>query len=283
VPELVLFNHHRIGENDFYFISNQKEEAREVTATFRVSGKQPELWNPLTGETREAPNWKVLDGGRTEVLLDLAPAGSLFVVFRKPTNLTGKTAPKLRDKELMTLNDHWSVTFDPEWGPKDPVQFDKLIPWNESADEEIKYFSGTAVYRKTFTLPDISDATSLKLGLGQVDVMARVKLNGKDLGLLWRLPFQVDIGKAAKPGKNSLEIEVTNLWINRLIGDAAFPYKKFYNQIRDGQPLPAGSRRKTYQLEFGWGEYPKQTDALRPSGLIGPVRVYEEVEAVLGK
>jgi hypothetical protein len=117
----------------------------------------------------------------------------------------------------------------------------------------------------------------LQLDLGQVDVMARVKLNGKDLGLLWCPPFQVDIGEVAKPGKNSLEIEVTNLWINYMIGDAVFPYnKKIYSQIRDGQPLPAGSKRKTYQLEFGWAEYPKQTDALRPSGLIGPVRVYEE-------
>jgi len=278
VPESVLFNHHRIGKDDFYFISNQKEEALELTATFRVSGKQPELWNPLNGETREAQDWKALDGGRTEVQLDLAAAGSLFVAFRKPTTLKGKTAPKLSNRELMALNDQWSVTFDPKWGPKEPVKFDKLIPWNESADKEIKYFSGSAVYRKTFTLPDINDVTSLKLDLGQVDVMARVKLNGKDLGLLWCPPFQVDIGEAAKPGKNSLEIEVTNLWINRIIGDAAFPYdKKIYSQIREGQPLPASSQRKTFQFEVK-KVHPASTDPLVPSGLIGPVRLYEEVE-----
>jgi len=279
VPESVLFNHHCIGEDDFYFISNQKEEAREVIATFRVSGKQPELWNPVTGETSDAQDWKMLEDGRTEVRFDLAPAGSHFVVFRKPTTLKGKTAPKLRNKELVILNDHWSVTFDPKWGPKEPVKFDKLVPWNESADKQIKYFSGSAVYRKTFTLQDINDASSLKLDLGQVDVMARVTLNGKDLGLLWCPPFQVDIGEVAKPGKNSLEIEVTNLWINYMIGDSVFPYnKKMYSQIRDGQPLPASSQRKTFHFEVHKGVYPKPTDPLSPSGLIGPVRLYEEVE-----
>jgi len=280
LPELVFFNHHRTGEDDFYFISNQQEDAREVTATFRVSGKQPELWNPLTGETCEASNWKALDGGRTEVRLDLPPSGSLFVVFRKPTKLKGKLAPKLRDKELMPLNDNWTVTFDPKWGPKKPVKFDKLIPWNKSADEQIKYFSGSAVYRKTFTLPKINNASSLKLDLGQVDVMARVKLNGKYLGLLWCPPFQVAIGKIAKPGKNSLEIEVMNLWVNRFIGDEVFPYKNIYPQIREGQPLPIDSQRKTFEFRFGGrnAKHWKQTDALRPSGLIGPVRLYEEVE-----
>ncbi|MBA7656189.1 hypothetical protein ES703_64104 [subsurface metagenome] len=277
-PESVLFNHHRIGEDDFYFLSNQEEEAREVTATFRVSGKQPELWNPLTVETHDARNWKALGDGRTEVRFDMPAAGSLFVAFREPTTSKGKTAPKLKDKKLMALNDQWTVSFDPQWGPTEPVEFDKLTPWNESADEEIKYFSGSAVYRKTFTLPNIDDASSLKLDLGQVDVMARVRLNGKDLGLLWCPPFQVDIGEAAKLGKNSLEIEVTNLWINRLIGDAVFPYnRKIYSQIRAGQPLPAGSQRKTFMFEVK-KVHPKPTDPLSPSGLIGPVRLYEEVE-----
>ncbi len=278
VPESVLFNHHRIGEDEFYFLSNQKKEAREVTATFRVSGKQPELWNPLTGETRDARNWKALADGRTEVRFEMPAIGSLFVAFREPTASKGNTAPKIIDKELMALNDDWSVSFDPKWGPKAPVTFDKLTAWNESADEAIKHFSGSAVYHKTFTLPEGKDASSLKLDLGQVDVMARVTLNGKDLGLLWCPPFQVNIGDAVKSGKNSLEIEVTNLWINRMIADAAFPYdEKIYSQIRDGQPLPASSKRKTFMFEHK-NVHPKKTDALRPSGLVGPVRLYEEVE-----
>ena len=279
VFDKVLFNHHKIGEDDFYFLSNQEEEAVEGTATFRVSGKQPELWNPVTGETHDAPNWKMLDDGRTEVQFDLPAAGSLFVAFREPSSSKGNTAPKLIDKELMALNDQWTVSFDPKWGPKAPVKFDTLTPWNESADEAIKYFSGSAVYRKTFTLSKINDASSLKLDLGQVDVMARVKLNGKDLGLLWCPPFEVNIGDAAKPGKNKLEIEVTNLWVNRMIADSAIPYdEEIYSQIRDGQPFPASSQRKTFRFQVSSGVYPKPTDPLSPSGLIGPVRLYEEVE-----
>jgi len=275
LPESVLFNHHRIGEDDFYFLSNQKEEAREVTATFRVSGKQPELWNPLTGETQDARNWKVLDDGRTEVRLQMPVAGSLFVAFRKPTSSKGKSAPPAKPQELLSLNTDWSVAFDPKWGPAKPVKFDTLVPWNEHADEEIKYFSGSAVYRKSFTLPEISKGASLKLDLGQVGVMARVTLNGKDLGLLWCPPFEVDISAAAKPGNNQLEIEVTNLWINRMIGDEAFKYKNVFTKIREGQPLPADSQRKTFEFRFKGGnaKHWKTTDALRPSGLIGPVRI----------
>jgi len=277
LPESVLFTHYRIEEDEFYFLSNQAEEAREVKATFRVSGKLPELWNPVTGETEDARNWKALADGRTEVRFDMPAVGSLFVAFREPTTSKGKTSPKLINKELVTLNHQWTVSFDPKWGPRKPVKFDKLIPWNESLNEEIKYFSGSAVYRRTFMLPKDNDASSLKLDLGQVDVMARVKLNGKDLGLLWCSPFQVDLGNAAKPGKNALEIEVTNLWINRMIADAAIPYDaNVYPQIRDGQPLPASSKRKTFMFEEK--VHPKKTDALRPSGLIGPVRLYEEVE-----
>jgi hypothetical protein len=275
LPESMAFNRHRIGDADVYFISNQKAEAREVTATFRVGGKQPELWNPLTGQTRNASNWKVLADGRTQVRLDLGPAGSMFVFFREPTTIQGQTMPKPEIKELLTLNDDWLVAFDPKWGPETPVAFDHLVPWNERANEAIQYFSGSAVYRKTFHLPDIDKSANLQLDLGRVDVMAHVKLNGQDLGLLWCPPFQVDISEAAKTGENILEIEVTNLWINRLIGDEAFPYENIYPSIRTGQPLPEDSLRKTFEFRFGGGnaKHWKQADALHSSGLIGPVRI----------
>lgn len=275
LPESVAFNRHRIGGADAYFISNQKAEAREVTATFRVAGKQPELWNPLTGETRDAPDWKALADGLTQVRLDLGPAGSTFVVFREPTTSKGQTTPAPEVTQLLTLNDDWVVAFDPKWGPANPVTFDHFLPWNEHADEAIRYFSGSAVYRKAFDLPAIDKSAKLQLDLGQVDVMAHVKLNGKDLGLLWCPPFLVDISKAAKTGENTLEIEVTNLWINRLIGDETFPYENIYASIRNGQPLPEDSLRKTFEFRFDGGnaKHWDKTSALRPSGLIGPVRI----------
>jgi hypothetical protein len=280
VPESMAFNRHRIGGADAYFISNQKAESREVTATFRVAGKQPELWNPLTGETRDAANWKALADGRTQVRFDLGPDGSTFVVFREPTISKGQTMPKPELKELLALNDDWVVAFDPKWGPENQVVFDHLVPWNEHADEAIKYFSGSAVYRKAFNLSAIDKSAKLQLDLGRVDVMARVKLNGKDLGLLWCPPFLVDISEAVKPGGNILEIEVTNLWINRLIGDEAFPYENIYPSIRNGQPLPEESLRKTFEFRFKGGnaKHWEKTSALRPSGLIGPVRITEATQ-----
>jgi len=278
-PDNVWFAHHKVGAEHFYFISNQEDNARDVKLVFRMDGKTPELWNPLNGEVAEAPNWKRLNDGRTEVSFEMAPAGSMFVAFRKPTTSNGESTAKCALKTRLALDNDWSVAFDRSWGPKGTVKFDLLIPWNESADKEIKYYSGSAVYRKTFNLSDPGDASALWLDLGEVGVMAQVKLNGKDLGLLWCPPFRVRIGDAVKAGKNTLEIEVTNTWDNRFIGDAAFPYKNLYGKLRDGQPLPAGSQRKTFTFSFGKrGRQWKHNGSLLPAGLIGPVRVAEVVE-----
>ena len=139
---------------------------------------------------------------------------------------------------------------------------------------------GDCKRRLNFCWQDCSETWQGITGIVLVDVMARVKLNGKDLGLLWCPPFRVDISKAAVPGKNELEIEVTNLWINRFIGDEVFEYKNIYPQIREGQPLPADRLRKTFEFRFKGGnaKHWKATDPLRPSGLLGPVRIHEEIE-----
>jgi hypothetical protein len=268
VPEGILFNRHRIGADDYYFISNQKNEAREINAKFRVSGKQPELWNPLTGEITGAPNWKALEDGRTEVNLSMTQLDSLFVVFRKPATDKGKTTPTAAPAELLTLDNKWTVAFDPKWGPKQPVALDRLMPWNESSNEEVKYFSGTAIYRTTFELPK-SD-TQLVLDLGDVQVLARVTLNGKDLGTLWKPPFVVKIGDVAKAGINKLEVEITNLWVNRLIGDERLPkFDKEPEWLLAGKPIPDNAPRKTFAVSNHW----KKDSPLLPSGLIGPVRL----------
>jgi len=266
-PEEVLFNHHRVGAADFYFLCNQRDETRAVTATFRVSGKQPELWNPLNGEITEAPNWKALPDGRTEVSLNLTPVDSVFVVFRQPTTSTGKTTPKTEYKEVLALNHNWTVNFDPNWGPKEPVAFDQLTPWNENTNDAIKYFSGTATYQTTFDLPTAN--SRLVLDLGNVQVLARVTLNGQDLGTLWKPPFQVDVTSAAKAGANTLEVEVTDLWVNRLIGDERFPSwgTGYPEWLTAGQAPPANAPRKTFAASKHWNK----NSPLLPSGLIGPV------------
>ncbi|HWS00673.1 MAG TPA: hypothetical protein VN249_08675, partial [Prolixibacteraceae bacterium] len=179
--------------------------------------------------------------------------------------------------QLLELKGKWSVSFDPDWGPKLPVTFVHLTPWNENTNEEIKYFSGSATYQIEFSIskPQKSVLKSpVYLDLGKVEIFARVKLNGKELGTLWKPPYRLEVSKTLKVGINKLEVEVTNLWVNRLIGDERFPDfdKKSLNWLQTGQAPPADSPRKTFLISKHW----KKDDKLLPSGLIGPVVIEAE-------
>ena len=292
LPEQMEYVHHRLAESDFYFISNQEQFERLENVIFRVSGKLPELWDPETGETIPAPNWNTTRDGRTQVQLQLDPAKSLFVVFREPTQLQMRKGPHWEYQEIDHLNGRWRVQFDPKFGPVETQVFDKLTAWNHHPNEQIKYFSGTATYQKSYTLSELAEAP-LYLDLGQVDVMARVFVNGKDLGVLWKPPYRINISDAIVKGENKLEIRVTNLWVNRLIGDASLPetgkihgggvwrrfaYEEFPEWILSGQPAPKGHR----QTFATWSHYHSGGE-LVPSGLIGPVRFMQRVEKGIGK
>jgi hypothetical protein len=271
MPDSVLFNHHVMGNDDYFFVSNQKKEFTDIKLRFRVSGKLPEIWNPETGEIVPADNWNAT-GKYTEVSLNMSPYGSTFVVFKKATDLKGKTTPKPEYEQIIDLNSDWTVTFDPEWGPKNPVTFKHLISWDKSNESDIKYFSGTAVYTKTFECKDVTPLKSMILDLGEVEIMARIKLNGSDLGTLWKPPYSVDITSFIKQGANNLEIEVTNLWVNRLIGDEII----YENESEAGIPparakgsiekVPTDKPRRTFVTYKHWNKDSK----LVPSGLIGP-------------
>ena len=266
-----LFNRTKIANDDYYFISNQKKEAQETSIQFRVSGKQPEIWNPITGEITDATNWKILDNGTTEVQLSMDPIGSVFVVFRKPTGLKGLSTSKPGFNQI-AIDGKWTVNFDPYWGPKEPVVMDSLKAWNESSNDQIKYFSGSAVYKKEFTISKSKISKNrIFLNLGQVDIFAKVTLNGKELGTLWKPPYRIEITQAIQAGKNKLEIEVTNQWVNRLIGDERFPDydRKNLNWLIKGQAPPASSARKVFAVV----PKTKKTDKLIPAGLVGPVMV----------
>ncbi|MHC4799872.1 MAG: glycosylhydrolase-like jelly roll fold domain-containing protein, partial [Planctomycetota bacterium] len=115
----------------------------------------------------------------------------------------------------------WTVKFDPEWGGPESVVFDKLQDWTKRPEEGIKYYSGKATYHKTFDLPELLRESNRKihLNLGKLNNVAQVRLNGKDLGIVWTAPWNVDITRAVLSTGNNLEIEVVNLWPNRLIGD----------------------------------------------------------------
>ncbi len=183
----------------------------------------------------------------------------------------------------------WQVRFPPGWGAPDQVTFPTLISWSEHSDPGVKYFSGTATYSKTFNLPGslLSPDRRLFLDLGQVDVMAEVKLNGKDLGILWKPPFRVEVTRVCKPGENALEVKVVNLWINRMIGDEQLPedsdrnpngtLKSWPEWIQAGKASPTG--RYTFTTWRLW----KNNSSLQPSGLLGPVRIQAEEVRVLRK
>ena len=196
--------------------------------------------------------------------------------------LQGKTSAMPQPKEV---TGSWDLRFPPNAGAPEQVSLDKLISWSDHSDSGVKHFSGTATYMKAIDVPPgmLGKNRRLALDLGNVQVMAQVKLNGKDLGILWKVPYRVDITDAAKAGKNTLEVEVTNLWVNRMIGDETMPedssrnpngtLKEWPQWVQEGKPSPTGRYPFT-----SWRLW-KAGDPLQPSGLIGPVtlRVVERV------
>ena len=289
--------HRRVGDTDIYFVSGSGTQE----CVFRTSGKQPELWCPKTGTIRKAACFRETDDGRTIVPLVLPEGGSVFVVFRSPASSKhlvicpeeGVQVVGLDEKgvnlQLWDNDDHvlnasgnkqiavkpagrpesvevtgaWDLQFSPEWGGPASITFDRLIPWNEHSAEGVKYYSGTATYRKTLTLSKEQVAGLVRLELGKVGHVAEVSLNGKSLGVVWSAPWSVDLTGAAKEGENQLEIKVTNLWPNRLIGDSRLPKEERFT----GTNVRLFSENDKYRSFQGFS--PK--DALIPSGLIGPV------------
>jgi hypothetical protein len=270
--ENVSWLHRRCDDSEVYFLANAGTGSVRQAVSFRVAGKQPELWDPLTGARRALPEWSA-QGGVTSVPLQFEPSGSLFVVFRdsgqrsedsdQRTEVRGqkgeKNFPEL--KQVMEIEGPWQVTFDPQWlygisnnqqGTTNVHMFQKLEDWTKRTEEGIRYFSGTATYRNTFDCSRLTAYCPLYLDLGVVKEIVTVRLNGKQLGTVWCAPWRVEITEAVRPGGNQLEIEVVNLWQNRLVGDAALPQDKRVTRTnivsKKDQPLLA-------------------------SGLLGPVRL----------
>ncbi|GHT24229.1 hypothetical protein FACS189419_09040 [Planctomycetales bacterium] len=256
--EAIRFTHRKIGDADYYFIANRNAEPFSSDIAFRVTGKNTTAWNPMTGQRYRTPPVKKA-GSQSTIPIDLEGYESVFVVFDKqqPEAQTGilPVWEKIETKTVLKLDNDWTVSFDKKWKAPEKITMAKLSDWSTSSDEGIKYYSGIATYKKDF---DISDASgNLFLELGEVEVIARVKLNGKDIGTRWVAPYRFDITSFVKEGENDLEIEVANLWANRLIGDAKLP----------------ASERLTWST---WGDAYKATDTLLPSGLLGPVRIQKE-------
>lgn len=251
----IYWIHRKTDDADIYFISSHWQPVEKLECTFRVSGRQPELWDPVTGTTRDAVAFQQKNG-RTIIPLEFAPCGSIFVVFRKSIGrkVSGTSAtnyPRTEQVQPM-LSGAWDVSFDPKWGGPKNVSFDSLVDWTTRPEPGIKFYSGTAVYRKKFDLTSLpAKDTRLLLDLGELHEVGSVRLNGHDLGIVWTKPVRVDITDAAKAGNNDLEITVVNLWPNRLIGDAGLPQES----------------QLTHTNVHKFSSH----SPLLPSGLIGPV------------
>jgi hypothetical protein len=208
-PRDILWKHRKEGDADLYFVSNQQERKRTAALSFRVSGQAPELWWPDSGRIESVP-FEVADG-RTSLSVDLEPSGSVFVVFGMDTPDVPAPAPELH--QVLEIRGPWEVAF----GDRRET-FSDLSSWTTHSDPAIKYYSGTATYRTTFTLAE--PAPSAVLDLGKVDEMARVRVNGQEVATLWKPAYTVAIGDVLQPGENTLEVDVVNTWLNRLVGDA---------------------------------------------------------------
>jgi len=310
----LAYIHRRAGAADIYFVSNQRRQPDTVDCTFRVSNKTPELWHPDTGSLERAPVWHEQAGcttvrltldpaGSIFVIFREAATGDQIVTAKmdpqwqavsgangellvKATsdgtatfaNAAGKTLQAVAADvpAPLALNGAWTLNFPPKWGAPPSVKLERLISWTDHPDNSVRYFSGTATYEKEIEIPAdrLLPGRELWLDLGAVKNFAEVCLNGRNLGVLWKPPFRVDLTAAAKSGVNQLEVKVTNLWPNRLIGDEQLPadcewdgkrLKAWPQWFLDGKPSPTG--RLTFAT---WHHWSKDSPLLE-SGLLGPV------------
>lgn len=280
----LMWIHRQTDKNDFYFVANIKPEKMSRTCIFRTKRKVVELWNPETGEIFEIEATQRKDG-RTEVDLQFEPSQSWFIVFKnKPSNQKAIGSPFTEWKEVKEIQGTWYVEFDKDWGPAEKQTFNKLKSWSESSNELVKYYSGTATYYKEFNISDATTkalqenkATRVGLDLGKVEVMARVSLNGKDCGIVWKPPYRVDISKAIKAGVNKLEIEVVNTWVNRMIGDEQLPldaeWKDWETLVEWPDWFKKGEESPTGRYTFTTARHYQKDSPLMPSGLLGPVKI----------
>ncbi len=261
----VRWLHRQTKSSDIYFLSTPVDKGYNGNIRFRSKGSA-EIWDPLTGETIPVTS-ETTEDGYTCLEMDLPAGISCFVVFYGNTNSRVKKLlsdtvkpfpiaenPYLTTKETEIPNE-WEISFPDGWGiEQDPVKIDRLTAWKDilSLTEEGKAFSGTAVYRTNFHVDDMEEGARYVLGLGQVEMIAQVTLNGEDVGTKWTYPYTMDITKHLQPGENSLEIAVTSTWFNRLAYDAGLPEKE----------------RKTWTINP-----PETGSQLKDYGLLGPVSI----------
>ena len=256
VPKDIAWTHRQGEQGDIYFIANQLEETRTFTASMRIHGRKPECWNPVTGEINADIPYEQ-KSHRKEVTLTLDPNESGFIVY--PAEEDDKeTSEKERKEKKDSVKEssetgleatEYTVTFTANGKT---IQRQELFDWSKEEDEQIRYYSGTAVYKTTFRWKSkVKEGQQVYLNLGKVCDLATVRVNGIDCGTIWTAPYRADITAALKKGVNELEIEVTNTWANALKGadEGKAPFDGIWTNAK----------------------YRRAENALLPAGLLGPL------------
>ncbi len=256
------FVHRTTPEAEIYWLNNRSKTPRPLQVTFRVSGRKPMVWNPETGRTEEV-SYR-MDNGKTTVSLDMLPDDALFVVFSEKTEKQEHVVDKPQEAVCCRIDSPWEVTFFPASDPAlygkplteggMTIVVDHLGSYTESTDADIRYYSGTAIYRNSFRLSKKDfQKGRLLLDLGDVGCVADVFINGQPIATLWKAPYRTDITEALRKGKNEIEIRVVNQWVNRIIGDQQ----------------PGCTQPVTYTPV----KFYDATSPLLPAGLMGPVSI----------
>jgi hypothetical protein len=245
--------HRHAPDADIFFLSNRQNAARTMRLVFRVKNLVPELWRAESGNTEQLA-YRLTPQG-VEVSLPFEAQDAFFVVFRAPAPHAREPAARPVPVELMKITGPWQVHFQSGRGAPERATFAQLQDFRTCEDAGIRFFSGTATYRTRLSLParPVRAARGLLLDLGAVHELAVVFLDGRLLGTVWHAPFAIDLPAGLKPGAHALEIQVDNLWVNRLIGDQ-----------QPGAVAVAFAPQSPYTAN----------SPLLPSGLIGPVRIF---------
>jgi hypothetical protein len=249
----LLFVHRKLEDIDIYWINNRNNRAENFDATFRVKGKEAEVWHPETGKI-EKVSYNI-ENGHTRVSLKMEPDDAVFVVFRNKARTSALRLTQPVEKQLATIDGPWNISFQPNRGAPGQIVLGQLASWSDNTDPGVKYFSGRGTYTKTIQAPAdwFKEGAQIWLDLGSVKNLAEIVVNGKSLGVVWKSPFRENITEALKQGENALEVRVTNLWVNRLIGDLQ----------------PGAETKITYTTQ----PFYKADSPLVPSGLLGPVTI----------
>ncbi len=251
VPAEVAWTHRRneAEQTDLYFVANQSDEPKEFIASFRISGRQPEWWNPMNGSITETMSWSQSEG-RTKVKMKLAAGESAFIVFRKPAEVAEGNSFLWEKSEPLPATS-WNIRFEKT---AQEVTTNELFDWTAREEDAIRYYSGRATYQTTFNFKRKQNAQeACWLELNGLHDVASVKVNGVECGIVWTAPYRVEIGSALKKGTNTLEIAVCNTWANALNG--------------------AEQGKAPFDGIWTNANYRRAEKNLLPAGLVGPVKL----------